>query len=623
MLEDLDQNSFEYFKRYNSQMISTHESEFMACINPDLMRAHYRTFKEKNYKDQLSNWEDEEFKEHVLILTRIFGTVNTVLPNLYYQNPRILAIPELESTPESAAILTSAMNYYMRVLKQKEENQNCVMNSVFFGIAWKKIGYQTMSIPMDETPETAMTPEELLRDKSEPGQAIDNLESGGNFQYVRKETLFNRSESPLNVLIDHNGTWRDFKVITHRVKRSLHDLSMFAGYDKTIVEEIRQKYRYNKGSRFDDRDIILDLNEMTIEQRNGMWVMCYVDQHEKPLRYDKALVQDEFPWKPLVLTNEPDVRYPISHLRVASNGQLWVDNLATLIIDIISRQRNQLIINEKALMPGQLQAIQKNKTQGIIRANQPVNAGVFANLASTPLGSDVLSVLAILQQNVTEVIGSDAQTVSGKSINETLGQDKIALMGTQMREAGSLDRVRDWLIDQKQLEGKILQKFSAGEMKLRVEPSDFDNPEAANITAPKVYEFMTPNNPMPLSNTIKGSFNYNINIYEAIKLDKTVMAKEMDTMIAIAATTDMDEVMMARGMRLRIDKLWEQRVKMFEYLDIDNFVEKLTPQQVATARVAKILQERQGLLPGAEQRMQGEQRMAEQAAKPKPAEVPA
>ena len=47
------------------------------------------------------------------------------------------------------------------------------------------------------------------------------------------------------------------------------------------------------------------------------------------------------------------------------------------------------------------------------------------------------------QQNLTEILGMDEQMISGKSKNDTLGQDELARVGTKIRESGIVDKVHD------------------------------------------------------------------------------------------------------------------------------------------------------------------------------------
>lgn len=622
-LQDLTKGDLQYYRAYAGKMLSYHESHFMREIDPDLLRAFYRGYKTKEYREFLN--DPLKRRNNTIALTRIFTATNTIEPNLYYQNPKIFAVPTRGTDPRRAALMTAVQNYYMRATKQKQENQTAIMNAYFFGIGWKKIGYHTaFPAPEDamDQPEEQIDGDELMQIEKRIANPSDNLEARDIPQLPMTETLFNTSESPANVILDHKGTWRSFNVINHRLKRTLYDLKHFGNYNPDALQEVSSKMRYQGGSRFDDRDIEVTLNEMMIRQRNGIWILTFLDEAELPLKYERSLSKSDFPWKPIVLTNEPDVCYPISHMRVGGSIQEWVDRIATLQLEIIGKMRNQIAVWEDALSNGQDQALQANKIGGIIKFKKPVNAQAFAQLATNPVTFDLFNMLGITQQNLTEVMGADAQRIAGKSDNKTLGQDELASMGTQIRESGMLDKVREWIISQKEFEGEILQQYGTAEMYLTIAPEDFRKKQEADAIGgqPINMEFMTQAHPVPIRDYLRGHYDYELNIYEAVKPDKKVLAREYDEAMMVYSNPVISNAMLQMNKRVRIDIIAEKRGKMFEYVNADEFIETLDPMQTAQIQAMNVLQARNGELPPTqEQRMEEKQMDAELKASTKEA----
>lgn len=214
-VKDLSRGDFEWLRKYVYDDVRCHEEEFLREANPDLMHALYRGYKDPQYKQNLR--DPQKLRNHIVTYSKIFVATNTIIPNLMYQMPRYLAVPEHGTGPNKAASMTSALNYYNKVLKQKVENQQAVLNAWFLGLAWKKVGYYVPEAPKEETPETEGV------EVGEP-QGI-GLQFGQVQRSYKKESPFNSFESPINVMIDHKGTLTNFKIITNRLVRSLQDLS--------------------------------------------------------------------------------------------------------------------------------------------------------------------------------------------------------------------------------------------------------------------------------------------------------------------------------------------------------------------------------------------------------------
>src|SRR3990167_6408783 len=108
-LTDLSTADFEFLKRKAHSMKSCHEKEFMRVIDPDLMRALYRGRDSKTYEhsDRDGFWND---RSHFMAMSKIFQGVNTIQPNLYYQNPYVLAKKLRGSDESTAALMTAALN---------------------------------------------------------------------------------------------------------------------------------------------------------------------------------------------------------------------------------------------------------------------------------------------------------------------------------------------------------------------------------------------------------------------------------------------------------------------------------------------------------------------------------
>lgn len=629
-VKDLSVGDFDFYKKYVDKMRVTHDREFMCRIDPDLMRCYYRGMNEKYKEDSSRGYNDHQERDfyndpsNYMTLSRMFQATNTILPNLYYQNPAPIVIPT-KAEAESAALMSALIKHYMKLNGAKRQNQEAVMNTWFFGIGWKKLGYRTVFFPRENV---AGEPESIL-DKLKGGfnnllgnpignqtGKPDNLESKERPDVVDYETLFNNSESPMNIFLDHKADLLNCKAINHRIPRTLYDMQTYGDYDEAVIQEIYEKMKYDRGSRLDMREIDVNLNEFHVQQRNGVWILTYIEEFNKPMRYEKSTYNGKgFQFSPLVFTNEPGVRYPTSHMRVASAVQQKLDDQASLFLEIVSRVRNQVMINEKMVSSGQRKAIERNETGGIIWTTKDITPGTYQQLVSAAVSNDLPQLMQICQQNLTEILGSDEQMIAGKSGNETLGQDELARVGSKIRESGMQDKVRDWMIDQFQKEGAILKQYSNAQINLQITGKDYYDTETGQKVEDKWASFMTMENPIGAKEYLQGELDYDCNVYEARKPDRKGVQEECLQAIELYAKPEIENAMLQRGVRVRIDKLAEKAGEQFEFIKSSEFMEKLDARQVAAIQTQNILMQSGGQLPQEKSRMDAESKMAMQQQK--------
>lgn len=608
-LKDLSQEDFSFWKGYAKKMVDCHEKEFLQKNDPELMKAYYRGHnqKDESYNDAFTHDNQsgyENRREHFLTLSRIFQATNTILPGLYWQNPRPIVTPVRGTDHHSAALMAAVIRFYQKLNNDKKQNQEAIMSAWFFGLGWKKIGYRTVFFPKDDIkaePESQMGVLDKVGAtmKSVLGLKPDNLESKTSPDVVDYEGLFNDVAYPTDVMLDYKSDLANGKVILHRLKRSVYDLENFGDYDPQVVSDLYKKMSYQNGTRFHSREMEVTLNELHIQQRNGVWILTWVEEFSsKPLRYEKSTYQGKgFQFVPLYFTNEPGVRYPISHMKVATQVQEHVDYLATLMVRHVDRMRNQIAINKKALEPGQEKAIEYNEQGGIIWMNQaPV--GHISNVSSPAVQTDLPSLMEVLQQNVTEIMGVDSQAVSGMSQNKTLGQDQIAQMGATMRSSGMLDKVEDWVIEQFKREGIILKEYSNAELNFQVTKKDYADPQTGKTQEEKWVEFMTPENPLGLKQYLQGEFDFDTDMEEAVRPNMQVKAQALTQLAEIAINPDFKMALLQNGKLIRLDKVIEELVDTMEVLgDPGVFMDDVDSMQAAAIMSQEVLMKNGGNVP--------------------------
>jgi hypothetical protein len=262
-----------------------------------------------------------------------------------------------------------------------------------------------------------------------------------------------------------------------------------------------------------------------------------------------------------------------------------------LYLDIVSRTRNMLLINKNDLEKGTIDAIENNKIGLIALTNKAINPGTFTHLTSPSVTNDLPNLVKMLQQAFTQLVGIDEQMVAGTSSNDTLGQDELARSGTKVRESGIKDSIRDFVIKQFKVEGCLMQEYAQGEFSGTLEPQDFSTPNP-QMTQPQPYEFMTMQNPISLSKNLEGTYDYDMNVEEAVRPDSRTLREGYLSLLESASNPILKSALMEgeRPKRIRVDLLAEELVKTYGQLgNPEKYIEELTSMQVAAIQTKDML----------------------------------
>lgn len=599
-VKDLTKADFDFHVQGAGDDKECWEKEFIGCIKPELMRHFYRGKKEV-VKYFGGNTEDSTQN---LALSLLFASENTFASMVLPQNPRPIVVPLNETPSERAALMSSLLRKNMEINNGKAENREAIMNARFFGLGYKKVGYR---VQYAEKPQVSAEPEtitdkalNMFRQVTGGSEAMPvPMESKDTAELAYEEGVFNSSESPMNIWLDSRADLRNGRVRTHAVTRTMYDLMVYGNYDEEGLKEAYEKMKRLRGSRFDSRSMEVTLIERHIKQRNGIWVLSWIEGHERPLQYERSVLntapkykQNMFQVLPISLTYEPGARYPVSYMKVSTQVMDKIDKVISLYLEIVSRTRNFTVVNKNAIEKGSIDAIEENRIGALILSNKTISDGDIRQITSQSVNNDIPVLLRTLQGALTQLVGIDQQMTSGNSENDTLGQDELARAGTKTRESGIKDTIRDFMISQFKMEGCLLQEYAAGELQGTILPEDFQNPQMQASFKPQNYEFMTMNNPIPAKNHLQGTYDYDMNVEEAVRPDSRSLREAYLSLLEAASNPVLKNALMEgeRPKRIRVDLVAEELIKTYGQLgNPQRYIEELDSMQVAAIQAKEML----------------------------------
>lgn len=598
-IQDISKADFEYHQEGFRADKECWEREFRQQINPDLLRSFYRGKKEVVNK---YNGNSEDSTQN-LALSLLFASENTFASMVLPQNPRPIIVPLRDTPPERAALMSAMLRKNMETNHAKRENREAIMNSRFFGLGWKKVGYRVDYAPK---PQVASEPEtmtdkvmSMFQNVTGGSEGMPVMESGETAQLAYDEGVFNSSESPMNIYLDHEADLYNGRVINHVLPRSMYDLMVYGNYDEEGLKEAYEKMKRLRGSRFDSRSMKVTLIERHIKQKNGIWVLSWIEGHDKPLQYERCVLntaprykQNMFQFVPISLTYEPGVRYPTSYMKVSSQVMDKIDKVISLYLDIVSRTRNFTAFNKEAFEKGTVDQLEQNQIGAILMAKKTLTEGDMKMYTSQGVSNDIPLLLKTLQGALTQLVGIDEQMIAGNSNNETLGQDELARAGTKTRESGIKDAIRDFVIDQMKIEACLMQEYAEGELQGTVMPQDYVDPNMALKAQPQDFEFMTMANPIPAKANLQGYFDFDMNVEEAVRPDSRSLREGYLSLLDAASNPVLKNALMEgeNPKRIRVDLIAEELIKTYSQLgNPQRFIEQLDSMQVAAIQAKEML----------------------------------
>lgn len=585
----MTQADFEYFKKYGLRMQSKHEKDYAQVLNSKRILKYYEGVRSIDTERLL---QDEAETPSRINLNKFFPATNTVVHEFYPANPLFIVTPKQQRNKEAeikAKVLASALNYYFDEKRAKHENQNAIIDAWFFGYGVMKQGWianfkapdNAQSVNQQQQPAQAGSLIGTIAEKtkafftgrqSEKSFAGDSADKTDELDY--ESGPFFLSVSPLDIYLDDKKPFSQGKVLTHRLTKTLAQIKsspLYKGY-------ATQEFVDNFTSKSDDRDIEMNLYEMWIYQKDGIYIFTYVDGWPKPLRWEKwGSIEEEIPFSLLRLNDEPLVTYPVSNLQVAMRVQREIDYIMSMWFENLSKFRSMTYINGKLFSnPSQARlTLEMNPIGALLIGDRPATSGDLMNLASTPMPNDAFGMLSVLQTNLQEILTVTGAKMSGQSELDTATQEKIAEMGNQTRTAGMKDKIKEFIIDQARKLTQQIQQFDTVPKILKVTGINLQDPETQQYISDEWVKFG--NGEKDLKDVVQGEYDFDIDFTQVMSKDLPVIRKQMAELAQIAS--NLEPLFQRQGKTFDAVEFFKDMTRNFETIsNPEKYIKDVHPQ---------------------------------------------
>lgn len=416
-------------------------------------------------------WGLEEVNSTInpLVINYVYNTIKTMIPTLYFKNPKIYVNATRPEYEANAAVVQELINYDWRTLYIKTEMKRTILRSLIGGLGWLETGY------VFEVEEAK--PNELSLEGIEEAIAGEIEEEETNKQEftefkILKDSPFAIARSMLDVVIDpfsniiEERAWhaiREIKPI-EMVKRDprfegVKNLEANANFDnQLILNTFRDEYRKDTDLKF------VELYHVT-DRWDGQ-TFTIARGHKNRLRvFDTP---DGYDIIPLYLNEDPEQPQPISVVELMQDQQQEKNRMRAYMLEHIKRSLPRMAYDRTILANEQ-------DVQRIVNSDMDEMIGVPGNPSQILQPINFPSLPADMF-NVDSKLNEDMQIASGLTDFQRGQAIKVpSATEAQFIEASSrlrvdegLDIVSDVAAQISENIIKLRQKFTTGEQTIPI-----------------------------------------------------------------------------------------------------------------------------------------------------------
>jgi hypothetical protein len=558
-MQKLSEKEFSYYKGWISESKKEHDTKMKNLNIPEAVIQMYQGLLQ----------EKEVYENYMLI------AVQTLIPTLFYQFPRpIIKRKTGRGSDYSASVIEAVVKHYIND-DWKIENQLCILD------AYLAYGYGVMKVAYNSRVGRVNKPSILTGETKSIGN--ENVEDD---EYIRFEHPVIQRVSPRDTYLDHTKPFHQGQRITFDYKRTLQEL-----IDSNIYNLSSEFINYFKGKsdNSDARKVKFDLHEHFCTLESGVYKLCYVDEWDEPLFWEKTAYK-KLPVALLRFTKTPDELYAVSQGKLAYNAQKELDYLNEIWKQHVDKIRRQHLVWEEALTESGKKVLEMNEIDGIVKTSQPVSGGVYAQIGSNPMGKDVYANIENVR-NYLKLLLSTTGGRGGGSDVEFAETEKQQAQGDFMRSSGFQDNIRDFVRKQLRLTVSNVYYLGSPDMTVKISGKDVIDPKTGEIISGKYLKLGGEtglNFQEEVGGDVESDYLYDCDITSASRPDYAVIRKQLTEALMLLQT--LRPAINEKGKDIDIATLAQDYLNTFDALpDPEKYFVDLTPEQKAMIEQNKMM----------------------------------
>lgn len=546
----ISEKDFKYYKNFVEESRAFHDKEMQETNCP---------------KDVIDAYKGKFGEEGEVIENYLFIAINTVMPTLFYQFPKIIVRAKRSGLDFEASVLNGIANTYFTE-DTKKENQLAIIDAFLpYGYGVMKVGYNSRTQKAKRT--SILT--------GESGNKVNPNNVEGDVEFLRYEKPIIKRESPEKTYLDYTQPFGKGNAITFEYKRTLQELK------DSNMYRLSQNFLQHFGSKSQDpRDVSIDIIEHWVMKDGYAWKLVYTEDYPEEIYWGRSGYRC-LPVSYLRFNKMSDQIYPLAHGTPAYQAQVELNYLNQLWKNHVDNLRDQWLVYGDALTEEGRQALNANITGSTVFTQKRLTEGVVQALQSKGVDPALFSNIQTVRDYLNLIVSATGVKAGGSG-DDLATTEKLRQMGDTMRTSGMREDIRDFVVDQIRQTIINVLRFGNPEMTIKLTGQNLIAPwSGARIESGSELQLGGAEG-LVLQELITGNidsdFVFDVDIVSASKPDFPVMRKQLAE--GIMMTMNMQPVLQQEGTKVDYSELVKDYFSTFDAIsNPDKYIQEMTEQE--------------------------------------------
>lgn len=538
---------------------------------------------ERGYQRLIGILDDENA---ITTLNLVHAIVKNIVPSLYYQNPRIIALPRKVSSADTAPIVTEICNHFYRKMDVEEVNQKVVWDAYVLGHGYSKIGYATkFGMDVDDEPakkETKLNAIDkglialgLKKKPAVPEESHPEI----NYRII--------SENPYTIYVSPFRMLKDPRALTM-------DECMWMGecFTRTVAEmKNNKKYKNTELLKGVDTDTntssyiqmsqssldefkTVELYEIHYRNKNKMYLLVISkDNDTYREHYHEESIYDIDGWQydELTFNKTGHKAFAISDITKIKHLQDRFTATMDMILEQVDKYTPKIAGNGTDITPEGKNALLNGGIGAFVDCTKNPSE-VFKEINFTQFKADLKALADQIIEIITIQTGITRAQLTGMATGASATEVTIAQGGQTLRISDMTQQVQRFNNRQAQKLWQVIRQFVDLEQLELITGISGTDPN----TGFPVYDWITVDTEKS-EKMSEGEYDFEIEVGSTQKPDLAVLRKQFENLFSILSRTDVITLMQQQGNKVDLAELLRMYLRMFPdaVKDIGKIIQKI------------------------------------------------
>lgn len=364
------------------------------------------------FEEKWKTWKKyyrNEFKKGLLPVNLVFPLIRSLVPRIYFRDPRVIVTPRKERMTYHAKVVESIDNWIVRRLEVKRTFKRIIQNACLYGTGIGKTG---MDSEFGYDPEKQRAMSEFEEDMVEMG-AWEHPEDYYTTEYnqnIVPGLPWYGSVNPRHFVVPFGcEDIRSAPWVAHKIIRHIDDVKGDDKYENKSglrpthsMEAFHQESRSTRRANPDGAEYVILWEVYDAREKR---IKVIAQEHDQYLRNEEDLLQlTGLPFDVVTFNDDDEWFWGISDVQYLEPQQLEINEIRTQYRQQRRNSLAKLLVAQDAISPEDMEKLRSGDIDSIIEVRSNALEGVVKEL-QTHMNNDLLLAGQTIRQDMRETVG--------------------------------------------------------------------------------------------------------------------------------------------------------------------------------------------------------------------------